>query len=67
MTAMKNTGKASTMSVSRISIASGHPRKYPETAPTTTPSVTAIAVARKAMASEVRDAQIVRLSTSRPR
>ena len=67
MTATKNTGKASTMSVIRMSIASGHAPKYPATAPTRTPSVTAIAADRKPMVSDVRDAQMVRLSTSRPR
>src|SRR5882724_718941 len=66
-TAMRIVGSESPMSVSRIRKASVSPPRYPETRPSSVPSVPATPMATSETTSEIRLPQMMRLSTSRPK
>src|SRR5437867_5434189 len=66
-TAMRIVGSERPMSVSRMSTASVRPPRYPETRPSSVPSVPATPMATSETTSEIRLPQMMRLSTSRPK
>src|SRR5712664_3205946 len=66
-TAMRIVGSESPMSVRRMRKASVRPPRYPETRPSSVPSVPATPMATSETTSEIRLPQMIRLSTSRPK